>query len=285
MNKYPPSNSIANNQGIPGFFHSIKRSFDHFLRTKKFVRCINTNTGYLYLEKNIIVIPPIRYTPSELEDLTHDYFLWNFKPGLGDCIFDIGAGMGTEVPTYCGLVGNKGKIYCFEPHRKSASIARRLIAINGFSNVEVHELGLSNQDGELLISDDPDSLGINSTVREDLLAGPVLKTKSTTLDAFIKLHNINKINFLKMNIEGAEVSALEGASEALKITENVAISCHDFISDFEGGGDEMRTKEKIRMILKDAGFTIHERTNDERPVIRDMLYGNKAVSVRSVPIS
>lgn len=246
---------------------------NHLLRTGKIVRCIPMEMSIYMLRPILSLSPPIRYTPSELKELTLDYFLWKYTPKVGDLILDIGAGMGTEIPTYSELVGDEGKIIGFEPHRKSASIARRLIATNGYSNACIYELGLSNHDGELLISDDPNSLGINSTIREDLLSGPTISARSTTLDNFVKSQKIDKINFLKMNIEGAEIVALQGGFESLKITKNVAISCHDFVANYEGGGDEMRTKEIVKSLLIESGFQIYERSNDHRPVIKDMIYG------------
>lgn len=275
--KVPPQNKNSFNKLIPNLIVELLISVKQTIRVKKLVKAVKYENGFLYQQNGVLTIPPIRYVPSELKEQTYNYFLWNYIPKKNDIIFDIGSGMGTELPTYSELVGEKGVIFSFEPHAKSAAISRKMIDINKLNNVKLFELATSNMKGQLNLSDDPDSLGINSTINQELLSGPVITVNSITLDDFVEENEIKKIDFLKMNIEGGEVSALYGFNKHLKLVQNLVISCHDFIADFEGGGEEMRTKEKIKEILLNAGFKIIYRSDNETndPAVRDMVYATR----------
>ena len=84
-----------------------------------------------------------------------------------------------------------------------------------------------------------------------------------TLDALLDEHQLDRVDFLKMNIEGAETLALCGAPRMLAVTQHAAIGCHDFLAD-ETGDDSYRTMEDVREILADTGLTVDRRV-DDRP--------------------
>ena len=75
--------------------------------------------------------------------------------------------------------------------------------------------------------------------------------------------NIGAIDFLKMNIEGAERLALPGCREALKQTRSACIAAHDFRAA-RGEGEHFRTLNFVRSFLSDAGFSILTRDQDPR---------------------
>ena len=82
---------------------------------------------------------------------------------------------------------------------------------------------------------------------------------------------LSRVDFLKMNIEGAERFALSGMGEMLRKTKNVCIACHDFLAD-EGGPDELRTKADVIAFLKQNGFVVSLRES-EGDFLRNYVYG------------
>lgn len=92
----------------------------------------------------------------------------------------------------------------------------------------------------------------------------------------VRLLQLAIVDYQKMNIEGAELPALEGMGLTLGITRHVCISCHDYMAD-AGGDHATRTKDGVRRILEERGFTISARPNDPRPWVRDYLYGTRPV--------
>jgi hypothetical protein len=86
----------------------------------------------------------------------------------------------------------------------------------------------------------------------------------------VERENIQRIDFLKMNIEGAEIRAVEGIEKTLRITQALCISCHDFRAN-GGDGEHFRTKERIQTIVKQAGFRLVSRDADWRPCVADQI--------------
>ena len=217
--------------------------------------------------------PPIRFTPKELDQMARDYFLWTLDVPPGSTIVDVGVGMGTELPTYSRLVGESGHVYGFEAHPKSFRIAKQLAEMNGLSNVTLTEAAIWNEKAVLQISDDPESLGINSLVEEKLLSASTLPVSAVTLDDWWRGSGVGDVFLLKLNIEGAEKKALDGAEMMLAQTANVVVACHDFVANLEGGSEGMRTKDSVRQLLRKYGFSVKERPDHDNPAIADTLYG------------
>jgi hypothetical protein len=76
-----------------------------------------------------------------------------------------------------------------------------------------------------------------------------------------------------MNIEGAEVDALNGFEQAVRRTRHVCIGCHDFLAEDGRGGDELRTRADVEAFLKASGFVVFSQPH-ELPWIADYLYGS-----------
>ena len=99
-----------------------------------------------------------------------------------------------------------------------------------------------------------------------------IRVPCTTLDSVQSL-KLKQVDFVKMNIEGAERLALPGMGAMLQKTKNICISCHDFLAD-EGGPSEFRTKANVIAFLKQNGFAITLRgIGNGRFNVRDYVYG------------
>ena len=191
--------------------------------------------------------PFIGFRVKRLLDYMHKVQLRYYTPSISDVIIDIGAGNGDEVLVYSQLVGEQGKIYAIEAHPKTFRDLQNSVKLNNISNTFCFELAISDKNG---------TLNINNT--EDWFANKIEQNgngfivKSLTLDDFILQNGIKKIDFLQINIEGAESDAIETMHDTLRITKNIAVSCHDFL--FENNTSEI--KDKVEKILKDHGFVI-----------------------------
>lgn len=99
-----------------------------------------------------------------------------------------------------------------------------------------------------------------------------VEISSFTLDNFVREKEISIINFLKVNIEGAEYDMVDGMQESIEIIENLAISCHDFLADNE---DE-KIKNKIVKFLEKNNFEIYFRETGDK-VLDSWIYGKKII--------
>jgi hypothetical protein len=138
---------------------------------------------------------------------------------------------------------------------------------NRLENVTLVQAAVADQEREVQLSDS-DEHEANRVTR----VGPGIRVAGTTLDHIFRSLGLSRVDFLKMNIEGAERLALSGMGEIAQKTKNVCISCHDFLSN-EGGPNELRTKADVIAFLKQSGFAILLRESDGRCNVRDYVYG------------
>jgi hypothetical protein len=99
-----------------------------------------------------------------------------------------------------------------------------------------------------------------------------IPVRASTLDEVCENEGIKKIDFLKMNIEGAERYALLGMRRALQRINQICVACHDFRSD-RGEGEQFRTRAFVGGVLVEHGFVLASRPDDPRVGIRDHIFG------------
>jgi hypothetical protein len=72
-----------------------------------------------------------------------------------------------------------------------------------------------------------------------------------TLEEVLGAHGVDRIDYLRMNIEGEEARALRGLGGRLSDVRNVCVSCHDFT-----GRPGDATHDEVRALLAENGFEI-----------------------------
>lgn len=213
-----------------------------------------------------------------LDEESRRIFLHEYILRRGDVVVDAGAGNGEEVRSFSRLVGPEGKVIAVEAHPEAFEELREFCEIHDLRNVELVNAALASQAGEARITDlaEPE---LNSTLDA---GGTSIPVKAVTLDDLARKLGIYKIDLLKMNIEGAEVEALQGFERGLRQTHHLCIGCHDFLADDGRAGDEMRTRERVRNLLEQSGFIVHSQSH-ELPWISDYLYGTATWLAGSEP--
>jgi FkbM family methyltransferase len=213
-----------------------------------------------------VIVPmlePIPTAPWEFEREHADVFFQEYRPGRGDVVVDLGAGMGSELDLMCRLVGEAGRVVAVEADPHTFRCLELRAQLNGLrSAVPVHAAAV-DRPGEVVIATEGHHLG--HTVSD---GGPGHRVRGATLDELVREHGLDRIDLLKINIEGAEARALAGAGESIGVVRNVAVSCHDFIGH--------PTADFVRGFLTEHGFRLAgRRADDERDWARSWLYGNR----------
>jgi len=200
-----------------------------------------------------------------------DIFLYEYEPRQGDVVFDVGAGIGAETFLFSRLVGRSGRVVSLEPHPETHAWLSRLCRLNGLTNVVPLQVAAADADGQLSISD------IDDHVTNTVLGanGEGIPVRARRLDDIAMELGITSIDFLKMNIEGAEREALLGTGQLLAATRHVCIACHDFLAE-RGGPERMRTKAFVSDLLLDHGFSLTSRDDAPDPWTRDYIYGTNS---------
>jgi FkbM family methyltransferase len=207
------------------------------------------------------------WTPEQIERQTSDVFLHRYLPRAGDTIVDVGAGTGWETLFFSRSVGTLGRVISIEAHPRVFRCLSKMRAENRLDNVTLIQAAVADHDGEVQIGD-------SLEYEENSIIGEVsgVPVSCTTLDSIFKSLELKQVDFLKMNIEGAERLALPGMGAMLPRTRNICVSCHDFLAD-EGGASSFRTKAEVIAFLKQNGFVISLRESDGRCNVRDYVYG------------
>lgn len=217
----------------------------------------------------ILVEPRLTlWTPKQVERATFDYWMYQYRPSEGDTIVDVGAGTGWETLLFSKSVGRSGRVISIEAHPRTFRCLSRMCEKNQLDNVTLVQAAVGDQEREVQISDSEEHES-NGIIR--VRSG--IRVPGTTLDHIFQSLRLSQVDFLKMNIEGAERLALSGMGEMAQKTKNVCISCHDFLAD-EGGPNELRTKADVIRFLEQNGFAVFVRDSDGRCTVRDYVYGS-----------
>lgn len=134
----------------------------------------------------------------------------------GTTFVDIGANIGYFSLLAAVLINPQGRVIAFEPKPDNCELLRLSIAENDFDNIEVHIKAVADKAGTLSFS----SGGADSNGRimnDSEVASqpfPLPTVEAVTLDE--ALGDLDHIDVVKMDIEGAEPRALEGMGEIIK---------------------------------------------------------------------
>ncbi|MEV0004993.1 FkbM family methyltransferase [Micromonospora sp. NPDC050980] len=252
---------------------SVRLSMRH--RTRCRVRYDHGDWIFRYPE-GTVVNTSLMHTPPAAEDrIVADLFLHGYRPRPGDTVLDLGAGVGGEVRLFSRLVGPHGRVVAVEGHPRTFRCLRRAVALNGLANVTLVPCAVVDEPGTVRL-DEHDQTHLRNALTRDGRGG--VEVPGRTLAEIMSTLDLDRVDLLKMNIEGAELPALRGSSDALRHVRNLAVSCHDFLAD--GPGREwQRTFEGVTEVLREAGFTIRTRPDDPRPWVPYYVYASRPALV------
>lgn len=165
----------------------------------------------------------------------------------GSTVFDIGANIGV-FSLYAARCG-AAKVYAFEPNKESYEVLLNNIKINHLENIIVPiNLAVGAQDGEI-ISIPKSSSPYNKALVGQMAVADYEKVETISLPTFIAKNQIKRIEFLKMDCEGAEYPIIYSMKE----------SDYQLISKFRLEHHFPDEKEKLTRFLVSLGF---KKTND-----------------------
>lgn len=252
---------------------SIISSVAYFLKGHGFVKSMfhEALRAYEYRVRDISYLsigPGWAYTYDYLRKLLVNTFCFYYLPRSGDCVVDIGAGLGEETVIYANLVGNTGKVFSIEANPNTFNGLKYLCIRNNFRQVIPLNLAIYSTNGDVTIEDNHENY-LKNTI--NTMSSNRISVQAKTFDTIVRENNISRIDFLKSNIEGAEQFLIQGMNESLPIIRNLCISCHDFRHDFNNEGEFYLTKSKVVNFLKMKGFTVRIR-NTGVHFIDDYVY-------------
>jgi len=159
------------------------------------------------------------------EEAERQFVEWFLCPGM--VVLDIGAHHGFYTLLASKKVGPTGSVIAFEPSPRERTLLQGHLRLNRCKNVRVESLALgdANSEADLFIVDGRGT-GLNSLRRPsseepmDKVTVPV-----TTLDDYLQRTHLTTIDFIKMDVEGAELTVLKGGAGLLARRPRPVILC------------------------------------------------------------
>lgn len=136
----------------------------------------------------------------------------------GDLFIDVGANIGLMSIFSSRAIGNKGKVYSFEPVLETFKILKKNIEINKIKNIDAFNIGVSDSKGKSFIYTKPYAgKGSSSFIRPpDQNESKEYEIIIETLDELLIRHRLTNIRMLKIDVEGWELHVLRGAETLLR---------------------------------------------------------------------
>ena len=138
-------------------------------------------------------------------------------------VLDVGAHLGWSSLFMARRVGPNGKVLAFEPSEVLAPYLKENILINKYQNVQVYNKALTEKNADIEIAHSK----INSSSESS-------KVACTTFDTFYKNSSLDKIDFVKIDIEGFEMGCLIGMSAFIENNKpKITVEVHgNFLQEF-----------------------------------------------------
>ena len=205
------------------------------------------------------------FNPEKYTTLLYEIFFSYYTPKKDDVVLELGSGSGNETLYISKLIGDNGRIYAVEPFDVIFKFLKETIEINNLKNVKLIKKALFNENT---------SIGFASR-KNRWLGGRINfnsanKTETMTLNNFVIENNIKKINYCKINIEGAEKYITENSDEFFKICNNLAIECHDFLQEVD-----LQTYDMLKNFLIEKKYTIKKCKRIVHPSDEFFIFASK----------
>jgi FkbM family methyltransferase len=173
------------------------------------------------------------------------------KPGF-TCL-DIGANAGYYALLFAKLTGPKGHVYAFEPEKNNYDMCVKNIKANGYENITAVRSAVSDVSGrvKLFLSE---AGAVDHCITPDDTSRKWQETDVTTIDGYLA-GKTEKVDYVKLDIQGADFKAIKGMTGILKNNPNIIIQSEFWPKGLKAAG---HPPVDFLNFLKDSGFTVYD---------------------------
>ncbi|MBC8512316.1 MAG: FkbM family methyltransferase [Dehalococcoidia bacterium] len=147
------------------------------------------------------------------------------KPGW--TVLDIGAHVGYYSTLFAGIVGETGRVFAFEPHPKTyETLCQNVVR---FNNIVLVQKSVTDKEGKATLYSPALYSGSSSlsnayaqSIEESYVSGgpsvqhvDAYTVDTVAMDSFLEDAGVSRVDFIKLDVEGTEVSALRGMRNTL----------------------------------------------------------------------
>lgn len=188
----------------------------------------------------------------------------------GWTILDIGANIGYFTLLFSKLAGKRGKVFAFEPDLENFTLLEQNVNENKLKNIVLVKKAVSNTTGKIKLFLDEENKG-DHKIYNSYDGRKSITIESIRLDDYFKDYK-GKIDFIKMDIQGAEGLAAAGMLDLLKKQKNITIISEYWPHGLHKAGVNPPNYLKL---LKKNNFRLlqlHESTGSVTPLNENKLY-------------
>lgn len=176
----------------------------------------------------------------------------------GQCVIDIGANIGYYTLLAASLVGDKGKVYAFEPHPQNHNLLVNNVTENHYNNVIIYQNAVTNENKHIQLNIGIDQ-GTHSIENTRGTTGQSISIDGCTLDDLFQ--GKVKPDVIKMDIEGAETKALIGMRKMASALPNLVLLT-------ECTPERFHELELFWKEIENCGFRFIYHIDDRKRVLR-----------------
>lgn len=169
----------------------------------------------------------------------------------GDVFIDIGANIGAFALIASKCVGPSGRVVAFEPVPYVFEYLSANVLRNQLTNITLEPKAVYSKSEKILLHvSGLGNTGMTSIFSHEEKIGDVIKVQSVAFDDYLINQGIEKVDMIKLDIEGAEFEALQGMKESLRKFRPVLF--------IEINNEVMErgwvSKEQLLTFLRDLGY-------------------------------
>ena len=187
-------------------------------------------------------------------------------------VLDIGANIGYTACVFAAAIRGPGRVYAFEPDEASFATLGEIIGRKKLGGmVELFNMAVGSADGALEFWHNEEHSADHRVVTEQFKtarpgADKITTVAVTSVDSFVSARNLQKLSFIKIDVQGYELAVCEGMRQTLDKFPSLSIA-------FEYAPDGMRELGFEPSALLDwfrsAGYQLHILTRDATTLARD----------------
>ena len=176
-----------------------------------------------------------------------EFNLINHYVRSGNQVADVGANMGYYTIWMSKFVGS-GTIHSFEPDLVNFQRLKRNCELNDLDNVKLNNVAVSDRSGAACFTRSLD--GENHLSLDD--QSGTIKINAVSFDDYCHLHNVSRLNYVKVDIEGFELFFLRGAGGLIH-GKKIDIIQLEINTQLKNSGASV---EEVLSYLQDAGYAL-----------------------------